>query len=104
MSALDANYCHTMNQIKYMKLQIKAAFNDHPESVGETYCEHLQVALSFSLQLFFACLACLAHAFFPFILKQSGSAIIRDLNIKMLSDRCTKETAFGIDKNKDREK
>jgi hypothetical protein len=46
---------------------MKNIFTSHPNSIDETYFEHLKAALCFSLNLFFASLACLIHAFFPFI-------------------------------------
>ncbi len=54
-------------------------FTDHPESVGETYIEHMGMALGFSGRLFVAAAVCLAHAFLPLLFERTGSRMIADL-------------------------
>lgn len=46
---------------------MKNIFTDHPHSVGESYIQHLKFALWFGFTLFLTSLACLVHAFFPFL-------------------------------------
>lgn len=48
-------------------------FTEHPNSAGETYTEHMRVALGFSRQLFGAALASLVHAFLPMFHKTTAS-------------------------------
>ena len=62
-------------------------FTAHPSSVGESYGEHLAMALGFSWRLGLAALACLAHALLPFLFERTGSRIITGLHEDMVSNR-----------------
>ena len=66
---------------------MKKLFNDHPASVGENYLQHLITALSFSVELLLAALACLVHALLPFLFVKTGSQRIISLYEKMVSHR-----------------
>jgi hypothetical protein len=44
-------------------MRVTNVFTDHPASAGETYGEHMRVALSFALPLAKAAMAALVHAF-----------------------------------------
>jgi hypothetical protein len=66
---------------------LKSLFSDHPASVGESYWQHLAVALSFSLRLFLGAFVCLVHAFLPFLFVKTGSAIITGLHDRMVTNR-----------------
>jgi hypothetical protein len=61
------------------------AFTRHPRSVGESYFEHMRMALSFAGVLALATLACLAHAFLPFVCEKTGSRLVRELNARLSS-------------------
>ena len=52
---------------------------DHPNSVGETYIEHMGFALRFSALLFAAGFCALVHAVLPFCFEKTASNIIRRL-------------------------
>lgn len=62
-------------------------FTSHPASVGESYLEHLGAALWFSGRLFVASLACLLHAFLPFLFDKTGSRIVSQLSEHMIAKR-----------------
>ena len=62
-------------------------FTEHPASVGETYWQHLAVALSFARALFGAAFAALVHAFFPAWFEKSASLKITCLHDRMVSNR-----------------
>lgn len=62
-------------------------FTEHPASVGETYFEHMQVALCFGVRLLAAGGACLIHAFMPFLCVKTGSRAIAELNDRMVRNR-----------------
>ena len=62
-------------------------FNAHPESVGETYLQHMASALAFAGKLLAATLCCLVHAVLPFLFVKSGSRIISDLHDRMVANR-----------------
>lgn len=66
---------------------LKTFFTRHPASVGETYFQHLGVALSFSFAMMSGGLACLVHAFFPFLFERTGSRRIATLHDRMIVNR-----------------
>lgn len=68
-------------------MNILRAFTDHPASVGETYGEHMGVALSFAGPLFLASIACFIHAFLPFAFETTGSRAVKQLYQRMVSHR-----------------
>ncbi|WP_420547312.1 DUF6356 family protein [Curvivirga sp.] len=66
---------------------LKNLFTEHPASVGESYFQHMGVALSFTSSLAFATFACLMHAFFPFLFVKTGSLKITELHDRMVANR-----------------
>lgn len=62
-------------------------FTEHPESVGETYFQHMHSSFSFGIRMFFASFACFLHAIFPFLFVKTGSATIQTLHRKMVTHR-----------------
>ena len=66
---------------------IQRLFRDHPESVGETYLEHLFQASYFGGCMLIAGLACLIHALIPCLFKTTGRNVIADLHSKMVLHR-----------------
>ncbi|MDZ4374196.1 MAG: DUF6356 family protein [Phenylobacterium sp.] len=63
------------------------AFTDHPETVGESYGEHLLQAWGFAATLATAALACLLHGLFPFAFQSAGSRRVRALHDRMVTHR-----------------
>lgn len=63
------------------------AFTEHPESVGETYFEHMGVASWFAMNMLVAGLACLIHAILPFAFQKTGSEKIKLLYDRMVAHR-----------------
>lgn len=51
-------------------------FTRHPRSMGETYIGHLIAASIFGTRLVLGGMACLIHAVFPFLFKDTGSNAI----------------------------
>ena len=70
--------------------RLKNYFTDHPQSVGESYFEHMQQALFFSFRMLLGGLACLSHGFLPFLFKSTGSGTISLLNDRMVINRRVK--------------
>ncbi len=66
---------------------VRRLFREHPESVGETYLEHMRMAGSFGWRLQLASLACLVHAVLPFLFVKTGSTTITELYTRMVSHR-----------------
>lgn len=55
---------------------MKNIFTEHPASIGESYFEHLYFAAKFGSGMVVGGLACLLHAIFPFVFKNTGSNIL----------------------------
>lgn len=70
-------------------------FTEHPQSVGETYTEHMGVAFGFGARMVLAGLACLVHGFFPFLFVKTGSKTISVLHERMVTHRVRKPIADG---------
>lgn len=73
-------------------------FTEHPQSVGETYVEHMGVAFGFGSRMVLAGLACLVHGLLPFLFVRTGSRTIGVLHDRMVANRVRKpapESAEG---------
>ena len=57
-------------------MRVSTVFTEHPASAGETYGEHMRVALSFAVPLAKAAIAALVHAFLPFLFTTTASATV----------------------------
>jgi hypothetical protein len=66
---------------------LRSLFTAHPTSVDETYAEHMGVAFGFFLRMFLGSLACLVHAFLPFLFLKTGSDTIAELHERMVAQR-----------------
>lgn len=65
-------------------------FCEHPNSVGETYFEHLGMAFGFGAKMIVCGFACLLHGVFPFLFVKTGSNAIDDLHRRMVTHRRVK--------------
>jgi hypothetical protein len=54
-------------------------FTKHPKEVGETYFQHLWIALKYSFKLLLLFIIAFIHSFFPFIFKTTTSAKIIEM-------------------------
>ncbi|MFZ5719153.1 MAG: DUF6356 family protein [Pseudomonadota bacterium] len=63
------------------------AFTRHPQTVGESYFQHLLRAWSFAAAMAAGALACLVHGVFPFAFERSASRRVRDLHEQMATRR-----------------
>ena len=68
------------------------AFTQHPDTVGETYLEHLGSASGYAATMAAGALACLLHGIFPFAFQASGSRRIRELHHRMVTHRTAGKT------------
>ena len=59
------------------------AFTEHPASVGETYTEHMAVALGYGARLLRAGCAAIVHALFPALFETAASDAIRAMHGEM---------------------
>lgn len=62
---------------------IHRVFLAHPETVDETFLEHMAFALRFSFSLFAAAFAALVHAFVPCLFEKTASRILFGLTQRM---------------------
>ncbi|QIQ87214.1 DUF6356 family protein [Erythrobacter sp.] len=67
--------------------RLHRAFTQHPASVGESYGEHCASALRFGLAMIAAGLACILHAFVPFLFVRTGSRQVVRLHESMVTHR-----------------
>lgn len=63
------------------------AFTQHPETVGESYFEHLCSAWGFAATMAMGAIACALHGLFPWAFQTSGSRRIRELHERMVTHR-----------------
>jgi Family of unknown function (DUF6356) len=66
---------------------LRKIFIDHPETVGESYGEHLAHASGFGFAMLAGGLACLCHAVIPASFERTGSRIISGLHDRMVRNR-----------------
>jgi hypothetical protein len=66
-------------------MTLKRLFTEHPDAVGESYTEHMGVALSFALPMAYGALAAFVHAFLPFLFVTTTSSIVRRLHGRMVN-------------------
>ena len=59
---------------------MKNIFTKHPNSVGETYSEHLVKGIGFSIKLISISLKVIIHAIIPCLFENSASDKIAELN------------------------
>jgi hypothetical protein len=62
-------------------------FTEHPESVGESYTEHLAFATGFGSRMITGGLACFVHGFLPFLFTSTGSRTVLALHARMMRSR-----------------
>ena len=72
-------------------------FSDHPQSVGESYSEHLVTASGFGIRMVLAGLACLVHALLPFLFVKTGSQQISSLYGTMVANRRRNPVTGALD-------
>ncbi|MDB5737144.1 MAG: hypothetical protein JWO65_812 [Sphingomonas bacterium] len=65
-------------------------FTAHPDSVGESYGEHLVTAGGFGMAMLFGGIACLVHALVPGLCERTGSRMIARLHDRMIANRTSR--------------
>ena len=58
---------------------MKNIFTDHPRSLNETYSQHFCIAFKVGSFMVLGGLACILHAFLPFLFKKTGSNVLINL-------------------------
>jgi hypothetical protein len=72
------------------------AFTDHPDSVGETYLEHMGSAWGFAATMLAGAVCCLLHGIFPFAFQKAGSRRITELHERMVTNRHRHAPPAGV--------
>jgi len=62
-------------------------FTEHPQSVGESYIEHMGTAFGFGAKMAGCGFACLVHGLFPFLFKTTARRCIEELHTKVVTHR-----------------
>lgn len=62
-------------------------FTEHPESVGETYGQHLVHAQSFGWRMTLAGLACVIHSVLPFLFANTARCTVGKLYMQLITNR-----------------
>ena len=62
-------------------------FTDHPQSLGETYLQHQQHALTFGATMVVAGIACMVHTLVPALFESTGSRVVTRLYNRMVINR-----------------
>jgi hypothetical protein len=60
-------------------MALLSLMTEHPQSVGESYGQHLRFAMGFAGWLFLAAGAAAIHAVLPFLFQHTASTILRRL-------------------------
>jgi hypothetical protein len=68
-------------------IDMKSLFTNHPNSVNETYAQHLVMSASFGMAMLCGAFAALVHAVLPFLFEKTGSTIITRLHDRMVTNR-----------------
>jgi len=58
-------------------------FIDHPQSINETYFQHMRFAGWFASRLFLAACAALVHALIPRLFERTAGNLIGEMHAKM---------------------
>ena len=62
---------------------VLSVFTDHPNSAGETYSEHLGIAMRFGARLFCAGCAAIVHAVIPALFQTTASRMVEAMHADM---------------------
>lgn len=76
-------------------MSIHRLFAAHPASVGETYGQHMIMALGFAGWMLVGAAAALVHALLPFLFARTGRQIIAGLHDRMVANRVVRPNAGG---------
>jgi hypothetical protein len=68
-------------------------FTEHPDSVGETYAQHLAFATRFGGHMILGGAACFVHGLLPFLFTSTGSRTVLALHARMMRSRARQRHA-----------
>lgn len=76
-------------------MTINRLFTEHPQSVGESYFEHMGMAFRFGTRMLVVSIACLLHGLLPFLFVKTGSKAIEELHDTMVTNRVRRGAKSG---------
>jgi len=66
-----------------MTRSLSRLFTEHPQTVDETYFQHMRFAAGFAVRLLGAGCAAIVHAVLPFLFEKTASRMINDMHHRM---------------------
>ena len=79
----------TTKDILYKNIDYyKKLFTDHPNDVGLTYIEHMELSLKLSYKLGLGSVKAFIHSFLPFIFIKSTTNIVNEIEVKLKDNDC----------------
>ncbi|MCR9137244.1 MAG: DUF6356 family protein [Alphaproteobacteria bacterium] len=66
-----------------MTRSLSRLFTEHPQTVDETYFQHMRFAAGFAVKLLGAGCAAIVHAVLPFLFEKTASRMINDMHYRM---------------------
>lgn len=66
-----------------MTRSLSRLFTEHPQTVDETYFQHMRFAAGFAVKLLGAGCAAIVHAILPFLFEKTASRMINDMHYRM---------------------
>ena len=72
-----------------MVSRFKTMFTSHPDSLNESYWQHLSHAMGYSGRLFAASFCAFAHALLPFLFEKTASTAIKTMYGEMTNRGAT---------------
>ncbi len=76
-------------------------FNQHPNSVNQTYLEHMRDAFDYGITSCIGGYILIIHSIFPFVFKDTGSKIIFHLNDRLQAKISQHKSAYEIVEERD---
>ena len=76
-----------MARTKWNLTRIRQLFAEHPNTVGESYFQHMWSAHSFALRMLMTGMFCFIHGLLPFLFKQTASQQVKILHEVMVASR-----------------
>ena len=58
---------------------MKNLFKEHPNSAGETYIQHMNKAMIYSIELAMASICCMIHSICPFLFQDTASRVSKKI-------------------------
>lgn len=82
-----------------LRCKLANLFNEHPQTAGESYVEHMWFTFTMAARFAFTALAIVLHGFFPFLCTHTASNQIARIN-HIMSERAVKQRETASRKHK----